>query len=271
MPVWCAASPTRPAGRRSATGPAAAMTRPQSLRAHSAAPPLALAHDPAAGGTRRQDGTIEARTCRHVSMSPAMASSSSSMESKRRVGRMCVDELDGDLLVVEVEVGAVEDVGLDGPQACRRRSGWCRPRWRPAGCARGRPRPWPRRVSHPAYTPSAGTRPSESGDEVGGRVAQLAPAVGAVDDGADHPVRPPEDAPTASADLAGRRGGGGPREDDHRSPFAEVVEHDDVEAVLPRRGRPASRRRRCSRGRTRGRPRRRRSPARRGSRRRCGR
>ena len=91
-----------------------------------------------------------------------------------------VDEGDLDLDAVELEVVAVEDVGLHAavPLAVEGRVG------ADARSRRGSVSPVSSRVSQPAYTPSAGARVDRRDRDVGRRVAQLAAALVALDDGA---------------------------------------------------------------------------------------
>ena len=82
------------------------------------------------------------------------------LEPQRRAQPL--HQLEHDPLAVQVEVGAVQARRPRPGGWCRRRWGWCRST--PRRAARAAPsRPSEGRSSQPAYTPSAGTMPCESG------------------------------------------------------------------------------------------------------------
>ena len=200
------------------------------------------------------------------------------------------DEGDLDQLVVEVEVGAVEHVGLHpalalpvegrvGADADRRGQ-------RLAAGACPRSADSSSTVSQPAYTPSAGAASPRVG-HVGRRVAELATPLLAAGHAADHGERPPERLGRTLDVAAGQAGAHVRRGPDLRSTVerdpldpevlrpAGLGQHGHVAGGLraePEVGRPRPRRRRAARRRARGRRTppgsRRRSRARTGSRRR---
>src|SRR3954452_4490248 len=100
-----------------------------------------------------------------------------------------LDELDGDALAVEVQVVPVEHVGLDPPlRAVERRVRADRDRRRQNGVRRARHQG---RADQPARVDAVrGDLPDGVLREVRGGVAELAPAVVAVDGDADDPGRP---------------------------------------------------------------------------------
>src|SRR5690554_1542615 len=142
-----------------------------------------------------------------------------------------LDELDDDLLVVQVEVCAPDDVGLDDPLGDVPEG-----RVRPDGDRGGQPLPRPLVPAQPAGVDAVGGDGAGRGrGEVRRREAEVTPAGLAADDDAAHPVGAAED---------GRGRGDVPRLDELARPAGgpasvhpDVLDDVDDEAVLPSQGR----------------------------------